>query len=59
MYQCCVWYDENCGISLAEFSLCILCYMLGCSNPEFEQSVKELRKKAEELKGVKEELKER
>lgn len=29
------------------------------SNPEFKQSVKELRKKAEELKGVKEELKER
>lgn len=48
-----------CVISLAVFSLCILCYMLRCSNPEFKHSVKELKKKAEEIKGVKEELKER
>lgn len=29
----------------------------GCRNPEFHQSVKELKEKAEELKGVKDELK--
>lgn len=31
----------------------------GCRNPEFQQSVKELKEKAEELKGVKQELKEK
>ena len=30
-----------------------------CRNPEFQQSVKELKQKAGELKGVKEDLKER
>lgn len=36
-----------------------ICCMLGCRNSEFKQSVKELKEKAEELKGVKDELKER
>lgn len=34
-------------------------YLHGGSNPEFHQSVKELKEKAEELRGVKEEFKER
>jgi import inner membrane translocase subunit TIM44 len=37
-----------------------LILVVGCfSNPEFQKSVKELKEKAEELKGVKEGLKER
>ena len=35
-----------------------MCF-IGCSNPEFRQSVKELKDKAEELKGVKEDIKAR
>lgn len=37
--------------------LLFLVIFFGCRNPEFHQSVKELREKAEELKGVKDELK--
>lgn len=55
---------------LVYFVLLILsegCYVMpylflvfdGCRNQEFQQSVKELKEKADELKGVKEELKER
>lgn len=39
------------------FILIIFCNMYGCRHPEFHQSVKELKEKAEELKGVKDELK--
>nr|GLL44642.1 somatic embryogenesis receptor kinase 2 [Ipomoea trifida]GLL49599.1 somatic embryogenesis receptor kinase 2 [Ipomoea trifida] len=35
----------------------IVANMEGCRNKEFQQSVKELKEKAEELKGVKEDLK--
>jgi hypothetical protein len=39
--------------------LCLILVVVGCRNPEFQKSVKELKEKAEELKGVKEGLKEK
>jgi len=42
-------------LSAALFNSCLG----GCRNPEFQKSVKELKEKAEELKGVKEGLKEK
>lgn len=41
--------------SMGKFS----CHSIGFRNPEFQQSLKDLKEKAEELKGVKEELKNR
>jgi import inner membrane translocase subunit TIM44 len=35
------------------------CHSVGSRNPEFQKSLKELKEKAEELKGVKEDLKNR
>ena len=35
----------------------LICFVCCCSNPEFQRTVKELQEKAQELNGVKEDLK--
>nr|GLL22419.1 somatic embryogenesis receptor kinase 2 [Ipomoea trifida] len=43
---------------VANMEVASVCFSgIGCRNKEFQQSVKELKEKAEELKGVKEDLK--